>query len=124
WPLEIILRRVVVNGSLIVVDAKGDQFQFGDGSGPPVKIRFTSRATERAVAYDPQLALGEAYMDGRLIVEQGNVYDLLDLLMRDTAAQTPARWVALLDILRRGCRRLHQFNPVGRAQRNVAHHYN
>jgi cyclopropane-fatty-acyl-phospholipid synthase len=124
WPLDIILRRVVVSGNLIVVDAKGDQFQFGDGSGPPVKIRFTSKATERAVAYDPQLALGEAYMDGRLIIEQGNIYDLLDLLMRNAAAQKPARWVASLDVLRRGGRRLQQFNPVSRAQRNAAHHYN
>ncbi len=124
WPLETILRRVVASGTLIAIDAKGDEFQFGDGSGPPVKIRFTDRATERAIAYDPQLALGEAYMDGTLIIEQGNVYDLLDLLMRDTAAQTPARWVAMLDLLRRVGRRLQQFNPVSRAQRNAAHHYN
>lgn len=124
WPLEVVLRRVVVSGNLIAVDAMGCQHQFGDGSGPPITIRFADRAAERAVAYDPQLALGETYMQGRLSVEGGGVYDLLDILMRNAAAQTPPRWAAWLDVIRRAGRRVQQFNPVGRAQRNAAHHYN
>jgi len=123
WPLETILRRVVVSGTLKVTDAKGQVYRFGDGSGAEVAIRFADGAAELAVAWDPELALGETYMQGRLIVEQGSIYDLLELLMRNTAAQTPPAWLRWFDASRRLGRRLQQFNPRGRARRNVAHHY-
>ncbi|MGB3720448.1 MAG: cyclopropane-fatty-acyl-phospholipid synthase family protein [Hyphomicrobiaceae bacterium] len=124
WLLEKILRRVVVNGNLRVVDATGSQYRFGDGTGPEVAIRFADRATERAVAFDPQLTLGESYMNGRLIVESGTVYDLLELLLRNVQAQPQPRWLQWLDAGRRYGRRLQQFNPVSRARRNAAYHYN
>jgi len=124
WLLEKILRRVVVNGNLRVVDATGSQYRFGDGTGPEVAIRFADRATERAVAFDPQLTLGESYMNGRLIVESGTVYDLLELLLRNVEAQPQPRWLQWLDAGRRYGRRLQQFNPVSRARRNAAYHYN
>ncbi|PZN17282.1 MAG: SAM-dependent methyltransferase [Proteobacteria bacterium] len=124
WLLEKILRRVVVNGNLRVVDATGSQYRFGDGTGPEVAIRFADRATERAVAFDPQLTLGESYMNGRLIVESGTVYDLLELLLRNVQAQPQPRWLQWLDAGRRYGRRLQQFNPISRARRNAAYHYN
>lgn len=124
WLLEKILRRVVVNGNLRVVDATGSQYRFGDGTGPEVAIRFADRATERAVAFDPQLTLGESYMNGRLVVESGTVYDLLELLLRNVQAQPQPRWLQWLDAGRRYGRRLQQFNPVSRARRNAAYHYN
>lgn len=124
WPLETILRRTVVDGSLTVVDAQGRRYHFGNGSGAPVAIRFADKATERAIAFDPQLALGEAYMNGRLQIEQGGIYDFLELAMRNAAARPAPPWISWLDRFRHWLRRLQQFNPVGRAQRNAAHHYN
>jgi len=109
---------------LRVVDATGSQYRFGDGTGPEVAIRFADRATERAVAFDPQLTLGESYMNGRLIVESGTVYDLLELLLRNVQAQPQPRWLQWLDAGRRYGRRLQQFNPISRARRNAAYHYN
>ena len=124
WPLENILRRIVVSGTLKVTDANGHVHHFGDGSGAEVAFRLADGAAERAVAWDPELALGETYMQGRLIVEQGSIYDVLELLMRNASAQSPPGWLRWLDIARRIGRRLHQFNPRGRARRNAAHHYN
>jgi len=124
WLLEKILRRVVASGNLKVTGANGSRHQFGDGTGPEVAIRFADGAAERAIAFDPQLALGEAYMKGRLIVESGNVYDLLAILMRNVVARPQPRWLDWVDAGRRFGRRLQQFNPVGRAKRNAAYHYN
>ncbi len=124
WPLEATLRRIVVDGSLTVVDAQGQRYQFGNGSGGPVAIRLTDRAIERSIAFDPQLALGEAYMQGRLIVEQGGIYELLDILMRNAATQPQPRWASTVDYVRLWRRRLQQFNPVSRSRRNVERHYN
>ncbi|WP_231714744.1 SAM-dependent methyltransferase [Enhydrobacter aerosaccus] len=62
-------------------------------------------------------------MDGKLTVEDGDIYDLLDLLGRNMAAleQTPfVRWSYGFQKL---IRAIEQHNPIGTAQRNVAHHY-
>ncbi len=123
WPLESILRRTVASGNLTVVDAQGRQHHFGDGIGARVAIRLTDRAAERAIAFDPQLALGEVYMQGRLTVESGSIYDFLDLVMRNSAQRPAPRWLRWLDGMRRWPRRLHQFNPVFRARRNASFHY-
>jgi cyclopropane-fatty-acyl-phospholipid synthase len=122
-PLRIILNRIVHNGRLIVVGADGAAEEFGDRTGADIRIRLTGKATERAIALDPALELGEAYMDGRLTMIEGSIYDFLALLMRGTAVRPLPPWTHGLDLARRAARRLLQFNPVFRARRNVHHHY-
>lgn len=121
--LDVLLRRLVPHGDLTVVDAGGVVRRYGDGTGPSVRVRLTDRRLERHLILDPQLALGEAYMDGRLMVDEGDVYDLLALLLRDTHNREMPAWTKTIDSVRYLLRRMAQFNPSGRAQRNVAHHY-
>ena len=122
-PLRYMLSRLVRSGNLSIVDPDGKAWQFGDGSGGRIAVRFLDRATERAVALDPQLALGEAYMHGHLQMVEGSLYDLLTLVMREAEARGLPAWTHGLDATRRVLRRLAQFNPAGRSRRNVAHHY-
>src|SRR3990167_4618360 len=75
------------------------------------------------LALRPRLALGEAYMDGRLTVEGGDLYDLLDLLGRNMAAVDSTAVMRWSYTLQRWLRVLEQYNPIGKAQKNVAHHY-
>src|SRR5258705_5807104 len=79
--LDVLLRRIVHRGSLTLTDAHGKAHRYGDGSGPPVAVRVTDERLERQLVYDPQLGLGEGYMDGRLKMEQGRIYDLLELVL-------------------------------------------
>ena len=122
-PLEILLRRIVEHGNLSLVTHTGATLTFGDGSGPPVVARLADRRLERQLALDPHLHVGEAYMDGRLIMEQGRIYDLLSLVLENALAHPPPKWAQTLDVARFLTRRLAQFNPTGRSRRNVAHHY-
>jgi cyclopropane-fatty-acyl-phospholipid synthase len=71
---------------------------------------------------NPELRLGEAYMDGTFVVEQGSIADALAILMRQDHI-APLRWALLWRFGRYCFRRLQQFNPPSRARRNVAHHY-
>ena len=80
--LFIFLRRFIRRGSFTVTTAAGSTYTFGDGSGPPVAVRFTTAKAQRAVLLDPELKLGEAYMDGTLVVEQGSIADVLAILLR------------------------------------------
>lgn len=71
WVLEIILRRLVKEGALTVTTASGQTRIYGDGTGPAVAVRLTSYAWQWAVLLDPELRLGEAYMDGGLALDRG-----------------------------------------------------
>ena len=115
------LRRYIRQGRFAVTTAAGKTHNLGDGSGPPVAVRFTSASAERAVVLDPGLKLGEAYMDGTLMVERGSIADVLSVLFRQPWIWPRLAWPRRA--ARYLFRRLQQFNPRARAQRNVAHHY-
>jgi cyclopropane-fatty-acyl-phospholipid synthase len=120
-----IFRPLVRKGVLTVIDAEGRTRTYGAPSPDiaPVTIRFTDRATPRRIARNPAKGTGEAYMDGRLIVTQGDIRDFADLIGRnlqwdaDDSTRSrmwrPQRLLAMLDT----------WNWERRSKRNVAHHY-
>ncbi|MGD0025334.1 MAG: cyclopropane-fatty-acyl-phospholipid synthase family protein [Xanthobacteraceae bacterium] len=120
--LVIFLRRFIRQGSFKVTTAAGNTYSFGDGSGPPVAVRFTTASAQRGVLLDPELKLGEAYMDGSFVVEQGSIADVLAILLQQERIRAP-HWGLPLQLARYLFRRLKQFNPRFRARRNAAHHY-
>jgi cyclopropane-fatty-acyl-phospholipid synthase len=121
WLLQSIADRFVHRGDFRVTTADGRVFTFGDGSGKPVAIRFTSRKALREVLLDPELKFGEAYMDGTMVIEQGTIADVLHVLCQNDAGA--ARPGGPLHLLRYWMRRFQQRNPRPKSQRNVAHHY-
>jgi cyclopropane-fatty-acyl-phospholipid synthase len=120
--LVLFLRRYIRRGHLRLTTAAGTTYVFGDGSGPPVAARFTAASAQLAVLFDPELKLGEAYMDGTFVVERGSIADVLAIVFRQPAIDLP-RWALPPRLVRYLLRRLHQFNSRFRARRNVAHHY-
>ena len=103
--------------------ASGDRRSYGDGRGEPVAVGLTDQSAELLLALDPALRLGELYMDGRLIVEQGSIYDFLSLLKRNGIRKGATPLVVGLHVLRT-LRHLAdtQLSPEI-SRRNVAHHY-
>jgi cyclopropane-fatty-acyl-phospholipid synthase len=121
--LSTYLKPLVREGHLSIVDAGGRIYEFGETDKPALIIRFHDKALERALFLDPQLTLGEAYMDGRLTVENGDIADFLDLAARNLGTGYGGAHWKWLAAVRKWTRRLAQWNTFGRARRNVAHHY-
>lgn len=122
--LDRAFRMVLKKGTLNVTSPAGRAFTYGDGTGEPVAIRVTTDRAARRVALDPDLALGEEYMDGGIVIERGTVYDMLALLMLNAGTVSEYPTLARLAYkMRVGMKRLDQYNPVGKAKANVAHHY-
>jgi cyclopropane-fatty-acyl-phospholipid synthase len=119
--LQFLLRTFVRRGNFAVTTSRGTTFTFGDGTGRPVAVRFTTRSAEWAILLDPELKLGEAYMDGTFVVEQGTIADVLALCLGQNS-DLP-HWARPQWAIRYLARRLNQFNPRKRARNNVAHHY-
>ncbi len=118
-----LLDRVVSSGDITFVDADGRPWRFGDGTGAPVRVRLADRHLERELALDPELAAGRAYMEGRLLIEEGSAGSFLDLMMRNVAATEFPAYSRTFAATRRLTRRLQQYNPLSSARRNVEHHY-
>src|SRR5246127_4265479 len=124
--MDRLLRRLLVKfirrrGTMVFTTASGETFTCGDGTGDPVHARFLTTKAEQRVLLNPELALGEAYMDGEFVVENGTIADALAILMGQPDALP--RWAKLQWWGRYVGRHFRQFNPRGRARRNVAHHY-
>src|SRR5471030_175280 len=119
--LRYFLKQFIRRGTMRFTTASGAEFSCGDGTGTPVAVRFLTTEAERRVLLNPELALGEIYMDGSFVVENGSIADALAILM-DQPGILP-RWAKLQWWLRYLARHARQFNPRGRSKNNVAHHY-
>ncbi len=119
-----LLRHSVRRGDLTMIDADGQTHRFGDGTGPRSVIRLHDRKLHTQLFLNPWLKVGEAYMDGTLTCEDGtSIYDLVDVGTFNQAGLDGFFWLKVVNGLNRAVRRITQFNPVGRAQENVHHHY-
>jgi cyclopropane-fatty-acyl-phospholipid synthase len=110
-------------GTLKVIDAEGKVHVFAGAPGPQVTMRLTDKSLYHKLVLNPELHAGEAYMDGRLSFEDSGLRDFLTLfsLNRQSLASYPLQ--SVLKAVSRNLKRFQQANPVGQAQKNVAHHY-
>jgi cyclopropane-fatty-acyl-phospholipid synthase len=116
-------RRVLTSGRLAIIDADGCRHVAGGTEGPRATIRLHDRALHRRLALNPFLHIGEAYMEGTLSVEEGSLYDFMDICAVNSHRAFAHPFGRALNFGHSLLRRLHQHNPVRRAQANVAHHY-
>ncbi len=119
-----LLRTLMKRGTLRVVDARGKLHTFAGEPGPTVTIRLHDRALHWKLLWNPRLAVGEAYMDGTLTLEDdATIFDFLDLVGANLHLLDENTVISLRNRLAQWVRPLQQHNPIGRARRNVAHHY-
>jgi cyclopropane-fatty-acyl-phospholipid synthase len=122
--LDGILKRFVGTGQLSVRWPNGHQTLYSGSDGPSAGMAIHTASAVRNLIVNPGLALGEAYMDGSVTAEGCGIYDLIDVMfanLGDDFDRLPVlRFRGFLRWLKR---RLDQYNPAARAQKNVAHHY-
>jgi cyclopropane-fatty-acyl-phospholipid synthase len=115
--------RLIRLGRLTVIDAGGRTHTFSGAEGPAVTIRLHDRSLHWKLPLRPSLYAGEAYMDGSLTIEDGSLWDFLDLVGRNLEAAPENPLATVSDGADRLLRWCQQFNPVMRARKNAAHHY-
>ncbi|HEY8277396.1 MAG TPA: cyclopropane-fatty-acyl-phospholipid synthase family protein [Methyloceanibacter sp.] len=123
FPLSHMLKSFVRTGTLKVIDADGKTHIFGGTPGPEVTMRLTDPTLYKKLFFNPELAAGEAYMDGRMSFENSTLRDFLTLFSVNRLSLGSYPLQKVLRTISRGLKRFQQSNPVGKAQKNVAHHY-
>jgi cyclopropane-fatty-acyl-phospholipid synthase len=122
--LGFVFNKVIKTGSLTMINHRGEARHFGEPTGPDtVVIRLTKPSTAWRIALNPKLAVGEAYMDGELVLEKGTIYDFLALVVRNLGVHGTLPLSGLQRIFERTMRLWYQFNPEDTARRRVQHHY-
>ncbi len=117
-------RRLFPRGTLTVSPGPGRSFTVGDGTVKPLSIAFDNSWTLMSALADPDLRLGEAYMDGSFRVTEGTLAEFIDYAGSQNHDRISVTWIALLMAgLRYLSRRIVQFNPRSRARKNVHRHY-
>ena len=130
WLLDKMLKKLVKKGELTVIDHDGKTYRYGspDPNHGPITVRLTDSGAAFHISKDPRLGAGEAYMDGRLVVEAPR--DIRDLLL---FARYNAPWerrgvLRPRGVLRRGLGKvvgkIDQINWRSRSARNAEHTYN
>ncbi len=121
------LARAIKRGELTVLHADGSRRDFGepDPTLKPVTVRFGPGVAGR-ILRDPSLGAAEAFMDGSLAIEQGDILDLVTLFTANNRWEDndsvlyPSKLKRMADAV---LHRIGRINMERRSKRNVAHHY-
>ena len=123
--LDRLFRKMIRDGELTVIDSSGKTHVYGtpNPAKPGVTVRFTDASVANRIAFNPALGAGEGYMDGRIIIEKGDIRQLVDLVTWNLRWQrdNPVRFA----LWRQAsiAAKIDQINFARRSKRNVAHHY-
>jgi cyclopropane-fatty-acyl-phospholipid synthase len=121
--LSRVLRPLIRIGRLTVIDAGGTSHVFGTETEPAITVRLHDPKLHWKLALNPGLHAGEAWMAGTLTVEDGSLYDFLDLFGRNLGPAGLRAFKSPLRHVRPMKRGFHRLNDRWRSERNVAHHY-
>ena len=126
--IDTLLGKVLTEGRLTIVTPDGKRATYGpgggaDGTGRSLTIRVTDRKVLFDIVRNPRLGLGESYMDGRLVIEDGSILDLIELVVGANRWETKAGGRAAMNKGKSKWKALFRRNPADASRRNVAHHY-
>ena len=114
---------LVRRGRLELILPDGKRHSFGPGGGKHVTVRLADRRVAFDIARNPRLGLGEAYMDGRLVIEQGDILDLMEVVIGGNPWEVGGGRRKKLNRGKSRLKALFRRNPARRSRQNVAHHY-
>jgi len=95
---------------------------YGRGGGRHLTVRFTDRKVAFDILKNPRLGIGETYMDGRLVIEDGTILDLLEMVVGANPWEDSGQGRRAM-AKKKSFLRFFKRNSLHRARRNVAHHY-
>ncbi len=122
--LNRMLAQLIRHGTLILHFPDGTSQSHGNGGVPSVSVRLTDPAVIARLVRNPDLALGEAYVEGSLTIDADDLRGLLALVIANAkGGGALVWWRRIQDAVRVMLRGAAQFNSAERSAANVEHHY-
>ena len=122
------LTRLITHGRLTVRAADGSTRTYGDGdpAWPDLTLVLADDRVARDMALNPRLGTAEAWIDGRLGIEGGDVWDFVHFVRANNPWEAKKKLEGRRPgaaTLARARQRWTRLNYRRRARANVAHHY-
>ena len=115
---------LLTRGRITLVQPDGSRETYGPGGGRELTVRFSDKRVAFDLVRNPRLKLGEAYMDGRLTIEDGTILDLLEMITGANRWEDGGQGRAMMRKGKiKGLKKLLRRNKPHRSRQNVAHHY-
>ncbi len=89
----------------------------------PIKMKIHDKKLHYKLLFYPDLYFGEAYTDGRITFENGNISDFLDLALQNLGREKTNTISEFINSIKGSYRYLTNFNFIKKSKMNVAHHY-
>lgn len=121
--LDRFLTGMMVRDRLSITYPDGRTRDYGPDTGAHVHLGFADMTAVRGVILNPDLGLGEGYMNGQITPRNCTLDEVLTILVQNRSAGALPSWVVMADRFRFHARRFIQRNAPQTARRNVAHHY-
>jgi len=107
-----------------LIDSNSKKYVIGKPSREkPIALKLLDQKLMQKLLLYPDLYFGEAYMDGSLVIENGNITEFLDLAFKNIGRGNINSYGAVIKKLRGTYRYLTSFNKIAKSKENVAHHY-
>jgi cyclopropane-fatty-acyl-phospholipid synthase len=117
------LKGMIVTDGLRITFPDGQTRQYGPDTGAKAHLTIANTAAVRALVLNPDLGLGEGYMEGLILPRDCTLDDVLIVAIRNRYKGRLPPWLKLANRARFQLRRLAQRNAPRTARLNVAHHY-
>ena len=118
-----LLTKLIKKGHLAWIQPNGIKVSFGDQSIRPITIKTTSKFSNIKLLLNPEVYIGESYMDGHLEIVDNNIYEFLNLIFSNMGLEYNHWALKLPKLINKLKRRFIQNNFIKRSKTNVAHHY-
>lgn len=117
------MRRYLRFGTITLVDASGNRHHICDFGRPTVVLRLTDDSVARRMVFASSMGWCEAYMDGKLVVDEGTMSDFLEAWGCSQNIVSQGLFSEVSRLFYGMIASVQHYNPIGKAQKNVAHHY-
>ena len=118
------LRKLIKIDGFEFVDANNRSHIIGKPKKEkPIRLKILDKSLHWKLLINPDLYLGEGYMDGSIVIENGTLTEFLDIALKNVGREPTNAITNVIGRFRRVYRHLTNFNLIDKSKKNVAHHY-
>ena len=118
------LNKIFKTGGIVLIDANLKKYIIGSPEkDKPITLKLLDKKLHYKLLFYPDLYFGEAYSNGSIKIENGNLTEFLEIALKSIGRKKINNIAEILNKLRGTYRFFTNFNFVKKSKINVAHHY-
>ena len=120
------LSKLFSKEGIVLIDFTGQKYICGEVSNKekPLTLRLLKKDLNWKLLLYPELYLGEEYYKGNIEIENGTIYDFLNLSLKNLGRRKINIYSSVINSLVYGFKFISDHNFIGASKRNAEMHYN